>query len=100
YGTTITKRLDFMKTTAAGAVDGAFPVGSPLLTEAQRAQVKQAIQGETKPAAIVETLTAALDKATGKTEASAKLKADLEGLTMVGGYAEGEALRPADEATI
>lgn len=100
YAGTITRRLDFMKATAAGAVDGAFPVGSPLLTEAQRAVVKQAIQRETKPAAIVETLTAALDQATGKTDASTKLKAELDGLTMIGGYAEGEALRPADDATV
>lgn len=93
YQATVTLRNQRMNGVADMAIDSAFPSG---LTAQKKAQVKAAIHKSTRPAAIVETIVAALDTATGNTTASVAFKAKLTELTMIGGYAEGEALRPAD----
>jgi hypothetical protein len=100
YDTTVAARLVELKAVATGAVDAAFDATSPLVTPAQKADVLAAIQAETRPAAVLETIYAALDRVTGGTAASTALKAEFANLEMVGGYAAGEAIRPADVATV
>ena len=93
-------RVPAMRQLATDVVNRAFPRGSKLLTEAQRTAVAGQIAAETRPAAMLDTIYAALDKATGASMASDALKAAAKEQTMVGGYAEGQPLRQQDTAAI
>jgi hypothetical protein len=93
-------RVPEIRQLAIDVVNRTFPKGSRLLTEAQRTAVVGQIAAETRPAAMLDTIYAALDKATGSSMASAALKAAAKDQPMVGGYADGEPLRPKDSEAI
>jgi hypothetical protein len=93
-------RVPAIRQLAIDVVQRKFPRGSRLLTEGQRAAVVGQIAAETRPAAMLDTIYAALDKATGSPTASDALKAAAKEQTMVGGYADGEALRAKDTQAI
>jgi hypothetical protein len=93
-------RVPAIRQLAVDVVSRAFPRGSRLLTEPQRTAVLGQIAAETRTAAMLDTIYAALDKATGSPAASDALKAAAREQAMVGGYAEGEALRAKDAETI
>jgi len=71
----------------------------PELTEDQRASVLARLAAQTRPAALLESVYAALDAVTGNGKASATLKAAVNAQS-VGGYQDGEPLRAADEQTV
>lgn len=101
YQATVTERLGRMHALAVDAVEASFPAGSPVLSAAQKERVIAAIRAEARPAAILETTYAALDRATGGRAARAALEADFGKLRSIGGdYAEGETPRPGDVATV
>ena len=82
------ERVPAMRQLAIDVVDRTFPRGSRTLTEAQRTAVVGQIAAETRPAAMLDTIYAALDKATGSSKASDALKAAAKDQPMVGGYAD------------
>jgi hypothetical protein len=93
-------RVPAMRQIAIDVVNRTFPQGSRMLTEAQRTAVVGQIAAEARPAAMLDTIYAALDKATGSTGASDALKVAAKDQPMVGGYIEGEPLRPKDRESI
>jgi hypothetical protein len=93
-------RVPEMRRLAVDVIDRAFPKGSKMLTDAQRAVVMAEIGAETRPAAMLTTLYSALDRATGSAVASDALKAAVEDQPMVGGYEDGESLRQTDATAI
>lgn len=101
YVSLASANLDGVKRIANAALDAAFPPSGADLTAAQRASVRAAIQATTKPAAMVATVTAALDAATGKPDASKRFSDALGALTVIGGsYAPGDAVSAADKAIV
>ena len=93
-------RVPAIRKLAIDVVNSTFPRGSKVLTDAQRAAAIQQIAAEKRPAAILDTTYAALDKATGSSAASEELKKAVDAQPMVGGYKEGEALREADARAV
>lgn len=93
-------RVPAMRGLAIEVINTSFPPGSKLLTEQQRALVVAQIVAETKPAAMLDTTYAALDRATGSSAASGVLKAAVNNQPTVGGYADGEPLRPQDQTAV
>ena len=94
------ERVPEMRRLAIDVVNRSFPRGSRMLTEAQRTTVIRQIAAETRPAAMLDTIYAALDTATGSKTASDVLRAAEKNLPAVGGYTDGEPLRPKDKAAI
>jgi hypothetical protein len=93
-------RLADIKTVAVKALESVFATRTDLVDDSQLAQVKGIVEKETRPAAMVTAMVTALDQVTGKSDASAALTKQMESLTMIGGYKEGETLREADKATV
>jgi len=93
-------RVPAMRQLAIDVVNRTFPRGSRMLTESQRTAVAAQIAAETRPAAMLDTIYTALDKATGSSTASDSLKRAAKDQPTVGGYAEGEALREKDNKLI
>jgi hypothetical protein len=93
-------RVPAMRRLAVDVVNRSFPRGSRMLTEAQRVAVVEQIAAETRPAAMLDTIYAALDKATGSSTASDSLRVAAKDQPMVGGYADGEPLRAKDNEAI
>lgn len=93
-------RVPAMRELAIDVVNRTFPRGSRMLTEAQRKMVLEQIMAETRPAAMLDAIYVALDKATGSSRASEALKATARDQPMVGGYAAGAPLRAKDKETI
>lgn len=101
YEATAAARRNDIKQTAVDAIEAAFGGPSSMLTPSQKSAVLAAIQAETRPAAILDTIYATLDNVTGSTAASDALKAQFDDLEIVGGnYAPGDPVRPEDEATV
>lgn len=98
YSALAQERQSRVQSVAISALDKLFPPGSSNLSEAQLAFVVAQVSSATRPADMLATLRAALDSATGATAHSEALRAAVEGQAMVGGYADGEALRPGDRA--
>lgn len=93
-------RVPAMRQLAIDVVNRTFPRGSKVLTEAQRTAVTGQIAAEARPAAMLDTIYAALDKATGSSGASDALRAAAGDQPMVGGYADAEPLRPKDSEAL
>jgi hypothetical protein len=100
YSAVAAARRTEIQATAEAAIEAEFGGASSTITPAQKAAVIAAVRAETRPAAVLETIYAALDTATNGTAASTQLKAKFGALEMVGGYAAGETLRAADLATV
>jgi hypothetical protein len=84
------------------ALQKVFPDNS-ILTDPQRAQVLAAIEAETAFGRFQDRIAAALDAAQGSpgSSASTRWQAALkDNVARLGGYAEGERVRPDDEAAI
>lgn len=78
-----------------------FPDGSPELSPAQRTQVADKLQRETRPAMLMETLLSSLDLVTGTPAASTKVKDIIAKQPTVGGnYAPGQPVRDSDKTQI
>lgn len=100
YAGTANRRAADMCVLALDVVEHLFPADSTHLNAAQRQQVVARINAETRPAAIITTIYAALDAATGATSASNFLKEAVNRQVTLGGYAENEPLRPEDKAIV
>jgi hypothetical protein len=93
-------RVPVMRELALDVVNRVLPPRSGMLTEAQRTKVAEQIAAETRPAAMLDAIYAALDEATGSPKASAVLAAAAKDQPMIGGYTEGQPLRQQDADAI
>jgi hypothetical protein len=101
YKTTVNARAAQTQGVARDAIEATFPSGSTFLTATQKAEVLAAISKETRPAAILDTAYAALDRATGGTAARKELEKAFSELKTVGGnYEDGAAPRAEDVTTV
>ncbi len=94
------ERTQRFKEAAKTAVEAIFPPGSPELSDAARAKVLSDIEAQPTFGTLKPALFASLDAATGNTAASDKLKAELETVGTLGGYATGEPVKPEDAAKL
>ncbi len=101
YGAISQGRVLEVKNAALAALDSAFPSGNTLLTATQKTAVTQAVNASTQPAAMLATLTEALDSATGNTNASASFTASMSGITLLGSanYTANDQVSASDAAT-
>ncbi len=104
YGKTLqavtAKQTEQYKAAASAAIEALFPPGGPLVSDAARAKVLAEIQAQPTFGTLMAAIPASLDAATGGTQASALFNQELEGLGSVGGYDDGAAIKPEDQAKV
>lgn len=76
-----------------------FPPDSPELDATTRADIMRAIEAEDRPAAVLATMTAAMNKK-GRSLAAQKFEAAIKQQAMLGGYESGGPLRKDDERQV
>jgi hypothetical protein len=95
------QRVANMQSIGRLTLERVFPDGSAELTIEQRGQVLDALRQETRPALMKETLISALDRVTGATAASTRVREASDKQIKVGGnYSPGEPVREIDKTNI
>ncbi len=85
---------------AVAALEAVFPAGSPLLPDEARAKVIDGIRAEPTFGRLKALIPELLDAVTGKPEAGALFRSELEGVGGLGGYDTGAPVKPEDEAKL
>ena len=101
YQTVAQRRAAATRELAKATLDAIVPPNSPELDSTTRAAIKRALDAETRPAAILDTLRSELNKHPGGSVAASTLDAALkQQVTVGGGYDSGGAPRKEDEQQI
>ncbi len=93
------RRAAAIRELAKATLDALFPPDSPELDATTRADITRALDAETRPAAVLDTLRSALNKGSSSVAAS-KLEAAIKQQATVGGYESGGPVRKEDEQQV